>query len=131
MPDEIIKISELPSSSALDGSEIVPIVKDGVTSQTTTQEIADLIVVSGVGSEVTDSGKRTALKLGTNWVNPNDAGDLMYYLMTLNLPTGQSEHDYYIGVDTSTNTAYRYLYQKIDSVLKWTRTPLQIGISGL
>lgn len=42
MPDEIIKISELPSSSALDGSEIVPIVKDGVTSQTTTQEIADL-----------------------------------------------------------------------------------------
>lgn len=42
MPDEIIKISELPDSSALDGSEIVPIVKDGVTSQTTTQEIADL-----------------------------------------------------------------------------------------
>ncbi len=131
MPDEIIKISELPSSSALDGSEIVPIVKDGVTSQTTTQEIADLIVVSGVGSEVTDSGKRTALKLGTNWVNPNDAYDPMYYLMTLNLPTGQVEHDYYIGLDSVTNTMYRFVYQKIDGSLSWTRTPLQIGVSGL
>lgn len=55
MPDEIIKISELPSSSALDGSEIVPIVKDGVTSQTTTQEIADLGTSGGV--EVTDAAK--------------------------------------------------------------------------
>jgi len=129
MPDEIIKISELPSSSALDGSEIVPIVKDGVTSQTTTQEIADLGTSGGV--EVTDAAKRTALKLATNWVNPNDAGDLLYYKMTLNMPNGQSEHDYYIGIDTSTNTAFRYAYEKIDTNLNWIRMPLQISISGL
>jgi hypothetical protein len=86
---------------------------------------------SGGGVEVTDSGKRTALKLNTNWVNPNDAFDPMYYLMTLNLPTGQAEHDYYIGLEVATNTMYKYLYEKIDGALNWIRIPLQIGVSGL
>jgi hypothetical protein len=40
MADE--KISLLPAAGALDGTEPVPVVKDGVTSQTTTQAIADL-----------------------------------------------------------------------------------------
>jgi len=37
-----IKISELTSGSALDGTEIVPIVQDGSTVKVTTQDIADL-----------------------------------------------------------------------------------------
>lgn len=37
-----IKISELPESAALDGTELVPIVQDGETVQTTAQAIADL-----------------------------------------------------------------------------------------
>jgi hypothetical protein len=89
------------------------------------------ICKQAVLNEVTDTSKRNALKLATNWVNPNDAGDKMFYKMTLNLPTGQLEHDYYIGIDVSTNTAYRYIYEKIDSVLSWIRIPLQISISGL
>ena len=40
MADE--KISLLPSAGTLDGTEPVPVVKAGVTSQTTTQAIADL-----------------------------------------------------------------------------------------
>lgn len=89
------------------------------------------LVGSGGGLEVTDSAKITALKLVSNWVNPNDAEDKLYFKMTLNLPTGQSEHDYYIGIDTSTNTAFRYTYEKIDGTLAWVRMPLQISISGL
>lgn len=89
------------------------------------------LVGSGGGLEVTDSAKRTALKLVSNWVNPNDAEDKLYFKMTLNLPTGQSEHDYYIGIDTSTNTAFKYIYEKIDGDLTWVRMPLQISISGL
>lgn len=93
----------------------------------------DIVGLLGVGGgvEVTDAAKRTALKLATNWVNPNDAGDLLYYKMTLNMPNGQSEHDYYIGIDTATNTAFRYTYEKIDGTLAWIRMPLQISISGL
>jgi len=46
MADE--KISLLPAAGTLDGSEPVPVVKDGVTKQTTTQEIADLAGDSGL-----------------------------------------------------------------------------------
>jgi len=53
------KITELPISTTLDGTEIVPIVQGGVTSQATTQDIADL----GGGSQdlqsVTDAGNTT------------------------------------------------------------------------
>jgi len=53
------RITELPSSVTLDGTEIVPIVQGGVTSQATTQDIADL----GGGSQdlqsVTDAGNTT------------------------------------------------------------------------
>jgi len=55
MADEVIKISELPDIGTLDGTELVPIVKDGVTSQTTTQEIADLSGGSGSGTSLTDT----------------------------------------------------------------------------
>jgi hypothetical protein len=53
------KITELPLSGALDGTEIVPIVQGGITSQATTQDIADL----GGGTQnlqsVTDAGNTT------------------------------------------------------------------------
>jgi hypothetical protein len=53
------KITELPISTTLDGTEIVPIVQGGVTSQATTQDIADL----GGGTQnlqsVTDAGNTT------------------------------------------------------------------------
>jgi hypothetical protein len=53
MADEVIKISELPNSSPLDGTELVPVVKDGVTSQTTIQDIVDL--GGGSGTSLTDT----------------------------------------------------------------------------
>lgn len=37
-----VKITELPSASALDGTEVLPIVQGGTTSQTTTQDVANL-----------------------------------------------------------------------------------------
>lgn len=36
------KISELDAAAALDGTELVPVVQDGETVRTTTQDIADL-----------------------------------------------------------------------------------------
>jgi hypothetical protein len=47
MPNK--KISQLSTGSTLDGSELVPIVQDGVTKKITTQDIADL---GGSGSGV-------------------------------------------------------------------------------
>lgn len=102
-----------------------------LTSFSGSDAIWELIGGASGGAEVTDLAKIAALKLVTNWVNPNDSDDLLYYLMTNNLPTGQNEHDYYIGIDTSTNTAFRYAYEKIDTNLNWIRMPLQISISGL
>ena len=102
-----------------------------LTSFSGADAIWELIGGASGGAEVTDLAKIAALKLVTNWVNPNDSDDLLYYLMTNNLPTGQNEHDYYIGIDTSTNTAFRYAYEKIDTNLNWIRMPLQISISGL
>ena len=40
------KISELPSATTLDGTEALPIVQSGITSQTTAQDIANLVVSS-------------------------------------------------------------------------------------
>lgn len=84
--------------------------------------ITPVVTISGGGGiEITDGAKRTALKLNENWVNPLSPTDAYYPIMTLNLPTGQAEHDYYIGYDSSTNSFYRYLYEKVDGALKWTR----------
>ena len=52
MADE--KISALPVAGTLDGTEPVPVVKGGVTKQTTTQEIADLGGSGGVQSVTGD-----------------------------------------------------------------------------
>lgn len=46
-----IKISELTSGSALDGTEVVPIVQDGSTVKVTTQNIADLGGGGGGGAQ--------------------------------------------------------------------------------
>lgn len=128
-----IPISRLPPASLpLSGTEKVPMVQGGVTVEASTEDIAALGDGGvAIGGEVTDSIKRTSLKLNSNWVNPNDSGDSLYFKMTTNKPTGQLEHDYYIGLDSSTNTAYKYTYEKIDSVLEWIRIPLQISISGI
>lgn len=34
-----VKISEMPSATSLDGTELVPIVQSGVSKKTTTQEL--------------------------------------------------------------------------------------------
>lgn len=44
----MIKISALPAAGALTGAELVPVVKSGVTSQTTTQEVANLTSISAI-----------------------------------------------------------------------------------
>ena len=54
-----VKISELTSAAALDGTELVPVVQNGSTVQTTTQDIADL--GGGGGASYTDvTGTLTA-----------------------------------------------------------------------
>jgi len=51
-----IKISELTSGSALDGTEVVPIVQSGATVKVTTQDIADLGGGLTIGSTPIASG---------------------------------------------------------------------------
>ena len=41
----VIKISQLPTSAALDGTEEVPVVQGGETRKTTTQDIANLSAI--------------------------------------------------------------------------------------
>lgn len=91
----------------------------------------DNLPSGGGGSEVTNTDNQEAIKLGTNWVNPNDSEDKLYYLMTSNLPTGQNENDYLNYVDMATRTAWKATYEKIDGTLAWVRMPRQISISGL
>ena len=43
-----IKITQLPSSTALDGSEVLPIVQTGTTKKVTTQEVANLALSSNI-----------------------------------------------------------------------------------
>lgn len=50
MPD--IKISALPASGALDGSEQIPMVKNGVTVRTSSQSVADLFNLTAPVSSV-------------------------------------------------------------------------------
>lgn len=56
------KINSLPSASALDGTEPVPIVQAGVTKKTTAQDIADLAPATPTPSlqEVTNTGNTTS-----------------------------------------------------------------------
>lgn len=60
----MIKISALPAAGTLTGTELVPIVKSGVTSQTTSQAVANLANVAAI----TDAA--------TSKVTPVDADEL-------------------------------------------------------
>jgi len=66
------KITQLPSAGTLDGTEIVPLVKNGVTSQTTTQDIADL----GGGGTVDVNTIGAAIN-GATSATPNDTDLVM------------------------------------------------------
>lgn len=48
-----VKISQLDAGAALDGTEIVPMVQNGKTVTTTTQEIADLFTPAGANGTFT------------------------------------------------------------------------------
>lgn len=65
-----VKISELDAAAALDGTELVPIVQDGVTVKATAQDIADL--GGGGGSTqsiiIACSDETTALTAGAGKV---------------------------------------------------------------
>jgi len=58
------KISQLPISTTLDGTELVPIVQGGVTVQATTQEVADLN--KPTLQSVTDEGRTTTHSITAN-----------------------------------------------------------------
>jgi hypothetical protein len=85
------KISELPAAGALDGNELVEVVKGGVNSQTTAQDIADLggggdldskadaliTPVSESGSYTLQSSVLTLINQGASIiVTGDDTGDL-------------------------------------------------------
>lgn len=63
-------VSDFPLAGALDGTEIVPVVKDGITSQSTTQDIADLagggaLALSGELALVAAAGNNNNAALGS------------------------------------------------------------------
>lgn len=87
--------------------------------------VVTIIANGGGGSEITDSSKISALQLNTNW------GTLGNYdfIMINNESTvlaGQSEHDYMIGIDSNTNSIYKYEIIKISTSLNVIRIPLKI-----
>ncbi len=69
-----VPVSQFPDAGALAGTEIVPVVKNGITSQTTSQEIADLgsgavTSVNGqTGVVVLNAASVGALPVGTTLV---------------------------------------------------------------
>ncbi|MFN4063435.1 MAG: hypothetical protein ACK4JA_04510 [Parazoarcus communis] len=68
-----VKISELDAAAALDGTELVPIVQDGVTVKATAQDIADLGGGGGGGGStqsiiIACSDETTALTAGAGKV---------------------------------------------------------------
>jgi hypothetical protein len=66
------KISGLPASGALTGTEIVPIVQSGTTKQTTTQAIADLVG----GGEISGSGTTNFV---SKWSDGTTLTDSLFY----------------------------------------------------
>lgn len=78
------------------------------------------------GTEITDATKILALTTNSNYVNPSDLTDKYYFKMTLNIPAGQNNGDYYIGSDGFTGSVYKYEYIKISSSQFLIRTPLQL-----
>ena len=59
------KISELTTSGALDGTELVAVVQDGVTLKTTSQGIADL-AAGGIPIPSNNSGDNVSITTGNN-----------------------------------------------------------------
>lgn len=53
------KISELPSASGLDGTEYVPVVKDGETKKATPAQFAELVTVPVLRKTITTEGSQT------------------------------------------------------------------------
>jgi hypothetical protein len=92
------KISQLPISVTLDGTELVPIVQDGVTVQTTTQDIADLNTpalqnlqsVTNVGSTTTTSiTANSFVKSGgtaSQFLKANGTVDNNIYITSADIP---------------------------------------------
>lgn len=64
----MIKISALPAAGSLTGTELVPVVKSGVTSQTTAQAVANL--------GATAANLATTIHAATSKVTPVDADEL-------------------------------------------------------
>jgi hypothetical protein len=87
----------------------------------------------GGGVEVTDVDDRNALKLGTNFENPDSPSDTYYMIMTQNIPTGYSEHAYYLGYNTENGGRdfYEFVYQKIDSSFFWVRKIIAFGVPNI
>lgn len=78
------KISQLSSAVTLDGTELVPVVKSGVTKQTTIQDIIDLSNSAQSLQDVTDIGSTT-----TNLIEVGGL-DNTAKLITLNKGGGSS-----------------------------------------
>ena len=67
------KISGLPASGALTGTEIVPIVQSGTTKRTTTQDIADL---GGGGGGISGSGTENFI---SKWSDGTTLTDSLFF----------------------------------------------------
>ena len=119
------KISDDTLIASVDGTEYFPLIQAGVNVR---MMLTTLIALCSAGVEVTDVSKRNALKLYTNWVNPDSADDVYYPIMTNNIVTGQNEFDYYIGYNSVTNSIYKFTYLKIDGTLKWVRVMIALNV---
>lgn len=139
-PIPVETIEELTAYGAIDIDaclqDLFEITKNGGSSGSPAYDAGASRMVSvqllkkilGIPYEITDGAKRTALRTGTNYVNPAYTPDTYYQIMTLNLPAGEYENAYFIGYDTeNTNAMYLFTYKRISGALKWVRMPINLS----
>jgi hypothetical protein len=129
---ENIKISELPVATALTGTEAVPLVQGGVTSKTTTQDIANLSVsgpVMPTFTFVTTNGLNPGYYFENYQINLNvDGNSLIGYRKTGNLSVNSS----YTSTITSFTSNVEILKDMTTaySNLSTLSFPNLVGVSG-
>ena len=82
------KISQLTGATSLDGSELVPVVKNGQTLKTTTQDIATLVAGNGSDKEWSEMVFITEENLnaeGNYVITTNDFGKLLLVIIDKNI----------------------------------------------
>lgn len=95
------KISQLPTTTTLTGTELVPVVQSGVTKQTTASQIASLAISTIPSSVLTTSGSQSVSNKSGNisqWTN--DAGYLTSSSASVYVPYSGATSSVNLGSNT-------------------------------